>query len=252
MKQYGRKVNKKPVAKRPYKKRVYRKRVYKVRARRILPSMEKKQIKLATDSPIAFGQVIANSTGHCEVNVTPLPSAGSGHNNRIGRKISITSLFFQFQFYQMSSALHPTKIRMLLVQQMGKPITTGITADLLQPNDFLIFGSIYDYNSLRNVKNFKNFRILVNRTITIQADSAPSNERMITNTKVGRRFKYPINIAYDDLTSNVTNGGLALILLADSGNASGITASTLTGVPVLGINTGVLMNYNLTYYYTDM
>lgn len=251
MRKYAKRNVKRAVKKPPYKKRNMRRPTYKTYAARAVPSMEKKQIKIATDSPIAFGQVIANNTGHCEVNVTPLPTVGSGHNNRIGRKISITSLFFQFQFYQMSSALHPTKIRMMLVQQMGKPVTTGITSDLLQPNDFLIFGSIYDYNSLRNYKTFKNFKILVNQVITIQADSAPSNERMITNKKVGRKFKYPINIHYDDLTSTVTNGGLALILLADSGNASGITASTLTGIPVLGTNTGVLMNYNLTYYYID-
>ena len=95
--------------------------------------MEKKPYALNTLSPAAIGQVNVSTSAHFELDITPKPSQGTGYLDRSGRKITITSMYFQYQFYQQASALHATKIRIYIVATTGVTISGATTPKFLLP-----------------------------------------------------------------------------------------------------------------------
>ena len=71
---------------------------------------------------------------------------------------------------------------------------------------------------------------------------------MIKDVNVPIRFKQ--HIKYNQDTNTLANGQLWMLWMADSGNCS-TTPSTLSGIPQGSPTTGVVLRYDIQYFYYD-
>lgn len=200
------------------------------------------------------GQCVGNSNGWYGADITPALSQGNGVSQRIGNRCKIHSAYMTVQLRQMSGASHPTKLKFYLFHDKSSntDAVSTIVDNLFNYNEYIGGGaSIYDYNSTRNMDYISDLTLLRTWTSYIRADSVSSQLNLKTYS-LGFKWKKPKELAFFSTASaNVSTGKFFLIVMADSGNASTTTASTLTNAPVLAINTGTYINFSMKWYYTD-
>ena len=193
----------------------------------------------------------ANTSGHYLVGLTPLPPQGNDYNQRTGNSIKWVSSFLNFQFTHESATTAATKLCIHIVKFIGLQPTNIASAVLdkyLMPNTFIAGTPIYDDNSFRNPDYFKSFKVLKKKYVYIKCDSI-TNQPVTKNVKLGLRPNHHIKWATDGTT--ISEGQVFLMITSDTGNFSLTTNSTLPNVYQLGMNTGILMNYNYTHYFID-
>lgn len=220
-----------------------------------LVNVEKKRFDKVIVTPQPVGQVNGNATGAFCVDVTPLIPEGITFNSRNGASIKLTGWHTKLQLTQQASAQHPMKVKIMFFQVKGNPITTSsfITppSSLYNWNSFVGGGSsVVDYNSDINPDNFSKYKLIRQKVITLQPDPL-SGTTMLKTFSIGMKYKKGHHVRYDGDTTNVLNGQILMLVLCDSGNMSTTTASTLSNVPVSGINTGATLLYDFRSYYVD-
>lgn len=217
-----------------------------------LINVEKKRVVTnSTAGTNMIGQCDNTSSGHYLLDCTPAPAQGLGYNQRTGNSIKWTSSHYDIQVVQQSATAAPIKLKYYFVKVVGLPYSTisGATAKFLNSNPFVTGGTIYDYNSARNPDYFKDFVVLKSGEIKIDPDPQ-SSITMIKSFKIGFKLNnHHVKWSLD--TSTVSQGQVFLLIVADNGNISSTTVSTLGGVPVTAINTGVTFNYIRTDYFVD-
>lgn len=187
--------------------------------------------------------------------VTPNPGQGTTSVTRTGNSIKLHAALYKFQFYHQSATAAPMKIKIMLLESKGSPVTAATTlANLFNLNPFVLNGvnpAIVDYNSDMNPDFMGQYKIIRQMKLTVPMDTY-SGVSVIKDIDFGIRFapNYHIRFAADG-SSVVSSGQLTLVVLCDSGNVNAAVASTLTGAPVIAINTGCLMSYNLYNYFYD-
>lgn len=208
---------------------------------------------------VGLGQVNGNANGYYALDITPIPAQGTTSVTRNGNSIKLHSLFMRFQFQQQANTANQVKVRIYIVLIKGTPNTSvgafpaGI---MLDPNPFVTGGgSIYDYHSSTNPDYFGTWKIIRKKDITVKNDSVSGNN-MITDfglpIKYFRGKGHHIRYAQDG-SQQIADGQLLMVVLADNGNVSGTTPSTLAGITTgsTAINTGCLFNYNMQHYFYD-
>lgn len=198
-----------------------------------------------------FGQVIGNSQGFHSNDITPIPIQGNGASQRSGQSIKICSWHMNVQFIQQVSPNMPMNIKMYMFRIKGDPMVSPGTfaAEHWYQNAFAGGGNqIIDYNSQVNPNNFGDAELLYFKKFRLEGDTA-ANQTQVTTLSLGGKLQS--HVRYEGDTNNLASGQIYLFFLADAGNASPTVQSTLTNIPVQGINTGSTVNYQLRWYYYD-
>jgi len=207
----------------------------------------------ATDQVV--GQCSANVSAFYVKDITPLPSQGTTSVTRNGNSLRLSSSYFKFQLQQQSANIHSDiRFRFIVVKVLGTPFTGGLGSNLVpnmfNANSFITGGSIIDYNSDRNTQSFKNYVILREKRITLPANQQ-SSQHMLRTFSFGMRYKSHHVKFTTDGSNAISDGQLVLIVLADNGNCSTSSASTLAGTQATAVNTGALLQEDITHYFYD-
>lgn len=216
---------------------------------------EKKRFQLQT-TDAKFGQISGNNNAYWVTDVTPVPSQGVTSVTRTGNSIKVHSSHLRFQFQAMSSSNgSPIKIKVMLVKVIGEPqLISSAPTELLKPNPFILnAGSnagIIDYNSDRREDTFRRFVVLRQKSVTLRANYH-TGQHQLTDVSMGVKFKSHHVKFTTDGNQTVADGQLFILCLADNGNSSDATVSTLTGTPQTAINTGINLQYDISTWYYD-
>lgn len=201
-----------------------------------------------TDAPL--GQVTSlNSTGMYAKDITPLPTQGIGQNQRTGNEWKIVSLCLKGQVRQQGNNITEMKVKIYIVRSIGP--TVDVNGAIIQGAQFLSvnpISQVIDYNSTRNVDFFKNYRVMKVIHITLPADQT-------SDTKGYKDFQYITKLSHhvkmsQDSNTQIANGQIMLIAVADSGNTSA-TASNLSYIPVATATSGANLSFYTKAYYVD-
>lgn len=208
-----------------------------------LMNVEKKRwILSASNQPV--GQVLGNLSGYYQTDLTPFCTSGVGYNQRTGSSLKVVSYHMQMQFISQSAAVGRTNFKILIMETLAGSFNP-VAAYL---DNTFVSGSIVDYNSQINPDQYGRYKIIQSKRVSIEPDSSTGQVAYRT-ASMGKKHQVHIRFQLD--TATVTNKRIYMLILADSGNASTTTASTLTGIPQTAINTGATVSYNWTAYYVD-
>lgn len=211
---------------------------------------EKKRVE-ANSYGNKLGQCDVNNDGFYSYEITPLPSQGTGYGNREGSSILFKSFHSNIQFVGQSAQIQKMRIKMMVVQTQDA-LTTPL-GDWLTYNKFIYAvdgATIFDFQSQINPDYRSKIKIIKQKYITLQADTASSQLNMVT-TQLKLKFKKGHHIRFNGNTNTPTNNRFFVILLAESGNRSTTTSSTLSNVCQQAPNTGCVVSWNSTAYYID-
>jgi len=210
---------------------------------------EKKRVGYAT-SNTTFGQLNFNSSAYIATDITPIPSQGLTASTRNGASIKLNSAFLKFQVYHQSSTTQPVRFRIIIAKTRGIPEPNMATffQQCWAPNLFLS-NTIYDYNSQPNPDYFRAYKIIRSKSVTIPADQI-SGVNMIKDISIPIKFKNH-HVRFNADTTTVSSGQLVMWVVADCGNISSGSASTVTPIAVAGTSTGLIMNTSFMWYYYD-
>lgn len=257
-KKTGKKVGKgiKKVAKGMIKRRYRQSGVYQLsRDVKYLKSVlnpEKKRFQLNyTDNNL--GQCIGNTSGFGHYDITPIPAQGTTSVTRNGNSIRVSTSYIKYQFQAQSITNGtPIRYRLMVVKCLGTPITPSqnIVTQMYQNNSFITGGSIIDYNSDRREDTFKQFVVLRSKNIYLRANQHNGQTSIVTGS-MGIKYKsHHVKFTADGSTA-YSDGQLAIIILADNGNASTVSASTLTGTSSTAVSTGAWVQMDVTSWFYD-
>nr|WAE42358.1 MAG: capsid protein [Cressdnaviricota sp.] len=235
------------------------KQVATLRAR--MPVPEVKHIDYSNASAELFlGQVNVNANNYYSLDVSPYPAEGTGFSQRIGADICLKKTLLKFQFVGQSSMTTPVKIKMLWVHVKGVPATSAATvvANMFYVNPFICTSGganagIIDYNSDFNPDfGSASYKILKQKTISLPMEQFSSGFDV-------KSIAYPItygkkghHVRFNGDGSTLAHGQIILILLADCGNSSTSTGSTLLNIPHAALESGVTFNLYYRHDYTDV
>lgn len=216
---------------------------------------EKKRLDLISGASSLVGQVSGNSTGNVVYDITPVPAEGLTYSTRNGASIKLHTSFIQLQFTQQTACHSAIRLKIMIVQVLGSPQTTGtINSQIMLPNQWIQNQnsvSVYDYMSLVNPDYRGQYKIIRTKYVSIPADNYSGQVRL-------KDVKIPIkynrgkghHVRYAGDTTTVANGQLFMLIYADNGNSLG-SASTLTGIANTAASTGLSWNYDIKHYYYD-
>lgn len=215
-------------------------------------NVEKKRISVPQTTGVHVGQVNGNASTAVCLDITPTPVEGAGYSNRNGASVKLTSWHLQIQLTQQSASQHPMKVKFMVFHVKGAPITASTFPSLYyNANPFIGGAQVVDLNSSTNSDNYSKFSLVRSKTVTLAPDPL-SGTTMIKTFSLGMKYgKNGRHLRFDGDNNTITSGQLLLVALADSGNRSTTTASTLTGIPVSAINTGAFFYHELKAYYVD-
>lgn len=167
-----------------------------------------------TWTPLFAGNGATSGTdGHVLANIT-IPTTGTAQNQRIGNRIRLTGLVFNYRYAQLlgSNINYPLTGRIYLIcnREGGTSFPIGNFLDN-DPNT-----SSITYNSIRNPDFYKDFLVLRTQRIRLGQDNYQGNFDM----KSGQmRWKGDLPMC---INSNVpTTNSLFLLFVADAGYTSG-------------------------------
>lgn len=217
---------------------------------------EKKRLDQSTAlAPVS--QCNGNSSGYWIADVTPVPASSSSVSGRTGSSIKLHTSHAQFQIIQQSAASQGVNLKIMFVQVKGAPFVspTSFITQMYNQNTFVLNSgspAIIDYNSQLNPDYFGTYKVLRSMKVSVPIDPY-SGALQIKTFEMGIKYNngQGHHIRYSADTTTVADGQIYMIILADSGNQSAGTASTLTGIPTGVINSGCLLSYDLKHYYYD-
>lgn len=220
----------------------------------ILKSMvnaEKKR-KIVSNTQQALGQVNGNSSGHYLLDLTPVLNQGTGTANRIGASVKWHASHLNFFMQPQANVVKRQEATIYVVKVIGQPFSTltDILGKFLLSNQFITDQAIYDTVSERDEDYFKNFRIIRKKRVVFNPSF--SGELEPKNVKMGFKLKSH-HIKWNDDSATLASGQIFLMIVLNTGNASGATTNTSAsgGVYTQGVSTGINFSYQHVHYFYD-
>lgn len=200
-------------------------------------------------------QVSGNNNGYFAVDLTPQVAQGTGLGQRTGSSIKLHASHFSMQFYHQPNTAGPMKLCMYLIHpKVPQTSVSTFINSIFNANPFVLNAgtpAIVDYNSDFNPDYKGQYTILRKKTFTVPMDTY-SGVSVIKTIKFGHKWAKNHHVRYTaDGNTVIATGQVLLLILADSGNQSSGTASTLTNVPVAGTLTGMTYDANIYHYFYD-
>lgn len=227
----------------------------------ITKTLEKKKINLTVFSQ-GIGQIATDGPGYLSLDITPSPTLGTGHSNRVGSKVSMTGIHVTTQMIEQgaNSSIQSQFIYQIILQKnvcSDDVYTTGDSANpiekMFNANAFIrtsvgAEAGVIDYSSERNQANFKNFQVLRTGKIYMKPDQIATTTNRIRTKTLGVKFKKPFVLTYDTNSDSIHHR--VILLIRSSAGNSGLI-STLTAVPTTVANSGFLFSMEANSYYVD-
>lgn len=211
--------------------------------------------KKFVDQQVVFttAQAFGNLGGEHAGLVLPAIPQGVSGSQRIGNSIKMTGLAVKFQVIAQDSLFRVAegKFRFLIFENMDQ--TEGSIQGLQKLYDPNQITGLTDYNSERNLAEFKNFRILCNKTFKVPDGNDATGANTLQPTFFSRHFAMKLNhhVKYDGTSTDQISGRLHYALLWDHGNHSTSVVSTNTNIPVTQINSGYKVNLVMKSWFVD-
>lgn len=210
-------------------------------------NVEKKVLTSQVVGGVYIGQTNGTSnTGWEGYDITPPITQGVGSSQRTGNSVKLVSMAIKGQIRQMTDNRHPMKIKIQVFRVIGVP--SAISTIVPQVYDNNVITQLIDYNSERNINYFKSYRLMATRYVYLQPDPV-GGETMIKEFNIIMKMNH--HIKWENDSTTVTDGQLAFIFTADSGNASPSVAATDGTLPILATNTGANAQFFTRFYYVD-
>lgn len=211
-----------------------------------------KKLYSITNTDGAVGQCVGNNNGYWVQDITPLPSQGTTSSTRNGNSIKLHSSYLKFQLQaQSSSNGTPIKFRVMVIKVIGEPqVISSAPGEMFKNNSFVTGGSIIDYNSDRREDTFKRFVILRSRNVYLRPNYHTS-QLSIATFGMGLKYKSHHIKFTTDGNQTIADGQIFLLILADNGNASLSTTSTLAGTASTAVATGANLQFDINHYFYD-
>lgn len=201
-----------------------------------------------TEANLLVGQVNGNADGLFNRDVTPVMNQGVTYDTRNGASIKLHSSIYHFQLAQQAGAVGKIKAMIEIWEVKGDPLT-GFTFsnEHWDPNTFT---GVRDFNCQINPDHYMKARCLARRSISVAADQT-TGEKLLTDVKIPLLYNkgQGKHIRYEKDSNTVASGQMYLIIRCDRGNIA--TTPSGLNVPDVGINTGLIFNYNRVDYYYD-
>lgn len=212
---------------------------------------EKKRVNINTTDQIV-GQTNANVSAYYALDITPQMAQGATGSTRNGNSIKLHSSHLRFQFQTQMASNPRYRLKIQVIKVLGQPISPigNAVTTMLEPNPFVTGGTIYDFYSDRDPENFKQFRVLRTKYLTIQPNQI-TNVASIANISFGMKYKSHHIKFNSDGSSVAADGQLFLLITCDNGNVNAATASTLNGTVLTAANTGLIFQHDITHFYYD-
>lgn len=217
-----------------------------------LVNAEKKNITNATAGALV-GQVNGNLNAIHVATITPAPAQGNGDSQRSGDSIKLSTGIFNFQFIQQANTSSPVKLIVEVVRILGMPQTNAqFISQYTKFNPFVGDGvTVHDYFSNYDQDYASQYKVIARKVIVVRPDKV-SGQKQITSLKMFLKFgRFGQHVKYAENSTTVASGEIKLVIRADNGNLSDVSASTLTGIANGAVSTGLTYNRNFTYYYYD-
>lgn len=212
---------------------------------RSVNSVEEKRFDSSTQS-LTIGQVYgsSNTTGLLGIDITPIPTVGTGITNRIGSKVLATKFQARFQFWQQSANTHPMRFIIDVFKVIG--LAPGLTTFAQDYYSINPCNGIIDYNSLDD----PDYSGLGKRIFRKRYSISPqfSSQTFIKDIVINHKLNHKVQ--FDAGSTTLTSGAVFVIIRADSGN-NATTVSTLANIPILIANSGLVSNMVCKTFYTD-
>lgn len=174
------------------------------------PSHELKFLDVASTGGIAFGNDNTGATGAVSFVLLNGSVPGTGATNRIGRKISMKSLFVRF-YYDANSTTSSGYLRSMIVYDMQANGVAPTAADLFSG------GGTPFITMLTNMDNRDRFKIIHDRTLYISAGTAVSDSNMKYYKKYFK-WKNGLNVIYNagsaGTVADIQTGSLYLVVMS--------------------------------------
>ncbi len=199
-----------------------------------LVNVEKKRALVsAANIKVARYDTAGINTGAQILDITPVITQGDAGNQRNGNSLKLQSLFMDLWVEQQSATVNNLSLNVKVIcvpedsSTSGDPLT-----QFYQPN---LFTNVIDSGSNRDPEYFTRFKVIKNLTVNIKEDNLAGgnyNRQLKVPLKLGTHLKYNT-----DASTTSTKNRYFMICTCDQGaNVS---------------NSGVSINYGITYFYTD-
>lgn len=204
---------------------------------------------------ITVGQVVGNASGHQILDITPRPAQGTTSVTRNGNSIKLNSGFYELYMTKQTGGNQANKVLVEFWKVPGEPysateISNGTAiADLFSANEYIPGANIYDLVSSRKQGTFTNFKRIGSRSVYFPANDI-SGVKNIKLLRIPMKFGHHIKFASDG-SQTIEKGQILMTMRAENGNKSTVTANTLNGVSVQGVDTGISLQYNFVSYFID-
>lgn len=199
-------------------------------------------------------QAFGNLGGeHAGLVVPSITQGTGGVAQRVGNSIKMTGLAVKFQVITQTNLFRVAEGKFRFVIFENKDQTEGSIQGLQKMYATNQITGLTDYNSERNLAEFKNFRIICNKTFKVPDGNDATGSNTLQPTFFSRHFAMKMNhhIKYDGTSTDQISGRLHYALLWDHGNHSTSVVSTNTNIPVTAINTGYKVNLVMRTWYVD-
>lgn len=207
------------------------------------------------------GQVTGNSSGH-HTFALPGPTQGTGVQNRIGNKITLTGIELGMTHYSQN-IISDTTLKMYFVMFSGNDGGQFAMSEFMEPNaavnaaSIAVLGGgpyiIYDTTCSREQAFNTQYRTIKTLEVKIPGTMVTSASGIVTS----HADKYWIPLSgeeyhYNDTATQPVNQILYVVTVASMGNSNNITASTLVGIPKQIVSSGINFNFNAKLHYRDI
>lgn len=215
---------------------------------------EKKSYSLqSTDTYV--GQCNVNTEAYYCRDITPMPNQNALSTGRSGNSIRLHATYFKYQLQQMSSSAgNRIKFKIMICKTVGTPLAAqNIPDQMFKNNSFVLLGgspAIIDYNSDRREDTYKQFVVLRSKTVTLGPSQHSTNYAVVTGS-MGVRYKSHHVKFQSDNSTILSDGQIFLLIMADNGNISQTTNSTLAGTQTTAFASGALLQTDITHWYYD-
>lgn len=202
----------------------------------------------------AVGQVDVNGIGYAESNLLlPHIFQGTGEDNRVGNSIRATGMVLHMNFIKQAGASGPRRIKVCVVKTRDDSMSPTDIFDSNPLTGLIDYHSNVDYTELKD----KTAQIIATKYVKLGADGnvSGSGDAVGTGEASTATIKIPIKLSdvlrYEaNANSLPANMRYHLIVMCDNGNR-GLSASTINGVLVKGVQSGVDIQCHRRFWYVD-
>lgn len=180
---------------------------------------------------------------------------GSAADQRIGVKVKHIGMSLRFQLTQEVSAALKNRIIVDIWRTTDFAYSDVGLRDVLYDNDSI--STVVDANSTRNHDVIKSkfnpdgiFSLIASKRVTLSQDPY-SGSGQFQDFKMFVKLSDEMQYAGSSIAVPI-NYRYFVCIRAQNGNRNTTTASTIANIPITAVNTGAIVRFQTTSYYTDL